>query len=635
MPIPDLDWLLVLVEPDGPRAQSAFRFSHNEERCHFGKAEDALAIPKEAASPKANLTSHIVHTDKAAAIYLALGLNESPRDISKGFIFGSDPETCDILLAENIYSGISGNHFSIGVDWHTGNPLITCLTPNDGSPGIRIKSGSNFSLFLQDEWKVLDPGETAIIMISDSMKMLVHSPGVDARESVYRSNLGDYFHEYQAAVPEMAHLELFDSDPTPLLVHRGRGLTGLEYVTTTRSVSEKVVSCEAKTRQNWTEPYEIYIVKRFRYVTDRWPRRAKTELSRLCKLQHVGFFASQVLLTSHFNINLGQENIVVPEDIITSHFKQGNIIVPEDITMDMTEYMPVYLPELPESLADRQHSAPLTVIDAVEVLAQIFEGLKFLHAHDIVHGSVYPAVVKIKRSCPWSIKLSDIGLYPYVGLEDQEERALYLSQPRRGTDMPVPVSDTWSAGVVGLALILPGGLPARSMGQTSTQSSWVRALAKRARDFRETERLSLSGVKEAALFLPRVLEYLHSKRLTAEECLQDPWISRRQHSIPYEREYSADPNDQLLGAFNNRELEVSSVPDDEEEDEGAQHERAQGEEVEEEEAEDEIMASEEAAYEEAVKKELAYLEERDEGPEYVARKPRTRKPKKGKQPRKA
>ena len=297
----------------------------------------------------------------------------------------------------------------------------------------------------------------------------------------------------------------------------------------------------------------------------------------------------------------------------------------------MTEYMPVYLPEFPETLAHRQHSAPLTVIDAVEVLAQIFEGLKFLHAHSIVHGSVYPAVVKIKRSCPWSIKLSDIGLYPYVELENQEERAMYLSQPYQGNHMPVPVSDTWSAGVVGLALISPGGLSTRSKGQKSNQSSWARALAKRARAFYETERLGSSGEKEAALFLTRVLKYLHSERLTAEECLHDPWISRRQVSISYDREYSADPNDQLLGAFDDDESELSSVPDDDEtEDEEAQDEGGQDEE-----AEDENMKAENAAYEEAVYEELAYLEARDEGPEYKGREPHTRTPKKAKQLRKA
>ena len=328
---------------------------------------------------------------------------------------------------------------------------------------------------------------------------------------------------------------------------------------------------------------------------------------------YVSFFF-RVLLTSHFNTNLGQRNIVVPEDIIT----------------DMTEYMPVYLPEFPATLADRQHSAPLTVIDAVEVLAQIFEGLKFLHAHSIVHGSVYPAVVKIKRSCPWSIKLSDIGLHPYVELENQEERAIYLSQPYQGNHIPVPVSDTWSAGVVGLALISPGGLPARSKGQTSNQSSWARALAKRARAFYETERLGSGGEKEAALFLTRVLKYLHSERLTAEECLQDPWISRRQLSTSYNREYSADPNDQLLGAFDYDESELSSVPDDETEYEEAQDEGGQDEE-----SEDENMTAEEAAYEEAVYEELAYLEARDEGPEYKGREPHTRTPKKVKQPGKA
>ena len=287
MPIPDLSSLLVLVEPEGPEAQAAFRISHNEGFRHSGKARDALKDDKDATSSKTDPTSHIVDLDRLSAVYLALGFDQSPKDISRGFIFGSDPEICDVLLAENNYNGMSGNHFSISVDWRTGNPLITCLTPKNGSTGIRIKMGLTFSLFLQNEWKVLDPGETAIIMISEKMKIVMHSPGLKARGSVYRSNIEDYFHEYQDAVPEMAHLKLFDSDPTPLLVHRGRGLTGLEYVTTTTRVSEKVVSCEAKTRRDLTEHSDTYIVKRFRHVTDRWPRRAKKDLSRLCNLQHV------------------------------------------------------------------------------------------------------------------------------------------------------------------------------------------------------------------------------------------------------------------------------------------------------------------------------------------------------------
>ena len=567
---------LVLVELEGMVAQEIFQFPENEKHRHSGRARDALGHDNNESRSEIGRGPNVI--EASVSVHFALILDPGPKDVSKGFVFGSDPETCDVLLAKDKNTGISGNHLSINVDWHTGNPLLTCLTIKDGSTGIRIKSGSTCSLYLRDMWTVLGPGDIITVMLPETMKMMVYSPGLSLRGSVYLNNLKSYFHKYQAAVPEMARLKLFDSDPTPLLVHRGRGLTGLEYLTIATRVSEKVVSCDAKTRQAWTEPSETYIVKRFRHVTDEWPDYAKTELSSLCELRHVRFLLLQTLLTSHFNTKSGQRHIIVPEDIIT----------------DMTEYMPVYLLEPPETLADRQMRAPLTVFDAVEVLAQIFEGLKFLHAHEIVHGSVYPGVIKIRRSCPWSIRLSDVGLHPYVELEDQEERELYLSQPHQGDHIPVPVSDTWSAGVVGLALLSPGGLPARS-SQTSNQSSWTRVLVKRARAFYETERPGSLGEKEAALFLTRVLRYLHSERLTAEECLQDPWIQRRQLSISYDREYSAEPNDQLLGAFNDDESELSSAGlssagDNEAEDEGAQNEGA----------EDENMTSDEAAYEEAV-----------------------------------
>ena len=283
---------LVLVEPQGNVAQEVFRCPENEKHRHSGLARDALGHDDNEFPSEIGLSSNIIYANASVPVHLALSLDPGPKDVSKGFVFGSDPETCDVLVANDKNSGVSGNHFSINVDWHTGNPLVTCLTATDGSTGIRIKSGTTWSLYLKDMWTVLDPGEIITVMLSETMKMVVHSPGPNLRGSVYLNNLKGYFQMYQDAVPGMAHLKLFDSDPTPLLIHRGRGLTGLEYLTTATSVSEKIVSCEAKTRQDWTEPSETYIVKRFRHVTDRWSRRAKTELSRLCELRHVRFFLS-------------------------------------------------------------------------------------------------------------------------------------------------------------------------------------------------------------------------------------------------------------------------------------------------------------------------------------------------------
>ncbi|KAL9132554.1 MAG: hypothetical protein Q9175_006272 [Cornicularia normoerica] len=522
MPPSDFSSLLAVVDPSGDDAQAAFRFSENAKCRHLGRARDGFGRARDAStdnddgtSSEVDLSSQMIDPDKAA-VHIALNFDPGPKDVSKGFVFGSDQETCDVLLAKDNTSGVSGNHFSISVDWRIGYPLITCLTPSHGT-GIRILSGDFWVLYLRNAWKLAEPGVTTI-KISEEMKLLVLNPTWENRELSYNRNLQTYFKRCQDATPEMIHLRLYDPEPTPLLVSRGRGLSDTEYLTTSTSFGEKVVLCEAKDRHEWEEEpetSETFIVKRFRIVQKTWPRQARGALRKLCKLQH--------------------RHIISPEDIIT----------------DSTEYMPVYLPEPPETLADRHIRAPLSEIDVGEVLAQVFEGLKFLHANAIIHGSVYPGNIRIKHSDPWSIQLSDIGLHPYVDLENPKERRLYASNGKSGAWYPLPVHDTWSAGVVGLNLLFPGGLPPRpaTRQRRYASSSWTRILAERAAAFYANERPGPGGKKDAAHFLTRVLRLEYSERLTAEECLQHPWIQHRRLPISYDREYSADPNDQLLAAY--------------------------------------------------------------------------------------
>ena len=145
-----------------------------------------------------------------------------------------------------------------------------------------------------------------------------------------------------------------------------------------------------------------------------------------------------------------------------------------------------------------------------------------MHANGIVHGGLYPGCIRIKHSSPWSIRLSDIGLHSYVDLENAEERGYYLSQPTPDISEPMPKHDTWSAGVVGLSLILPGGLPPRPKRFPYDQFAWIAFIAARAKSFHAGQKPGWT--KDAALFLTRVLKHDYRKRLTAEECLQDPWI---------------------------------------------------------------------------------------------------------------
>lgn len=285
MPLSDLSSIIVLVQPTGIFAREVFRFPENAPFRQFGMAEDALTVEGRQALNKMNSNPR-KKINASTPIHLALSFNSSPKDVSKGFVFGSDPETCDILLGMDHYTGISGHHFSIGVDWATGNPLITCLTPNEGGTGIRIKSGSLWKLYLCNEWKVLDPGSTATIKIFEDMQFVVYSPD-RSRDPIYRDNLQRYFEDCQDAAPKMTNLKLYESEPTPLLVTRGRGLTGMEYFTTSTIVGEKMVLSEAKSHQTLLGDLETFVVKRFRTVSDEWPNHAKTELSKLCNLRHV------------------------------------------------------------------------------------------------------------------------------------------------------------------------------------------------------------------------------------------------------------------------------------------------------------------------------------------------------------
>ena len=206
--------------------------------------------------------------------------------------------------------------------------------------------------------------------------------------------------------------------------------------------------------------------------------------------------------------------------------------------------MPVYLSEHQESLADRLASGgdltskgPLQETFACRVLAQVFEGLRFLHENNFVHGSLYPGSIRFESpSNPWTVKISDIGLYPYVELDNPEERQLYASQ-RLGTGLPSPVWDTWSAGVVGLLLLNPDGLPTRK--RSHSQRQWAITVENHAVDYRNQDP---TVKKKAARFITSVLKVEYEERLSAEEYLQDPWLKPKRLPTGFYWDESSDPH---------------------------------------------------------------------------------------------
>ena len=139
MPPEGLSSFLVLVEPAGAVAPIAFQYPENAKYHRYGRAGAALTDNDDDDSSDSDQSTDTSDLNAYEKAYLALSLDPGPKDFSKGFVFGSDPQTCDVLLAKDKTSGVSGNHFSINVDWDSGNPIITCLTLDENT-GIRIFS---------------------------------------------------------------------------------------------------------------------------------------------------------------------------------------------------------------------------------------------------------------------------------------------------------------------------------------------------------------------------------------------------------------------------------------------------------------------------------------------------------------
>ena len=233
MSIPKLEFLLVKADLLGSLASVALALRENTDRRLVQSTGYGSGLNQEVGSRKP-LIGAITNARKMQTLTpnsIALYLNQKPKDITRGFIFGSDPVSCDVLLASTNDMGISAKHFSIHIDWDSRDPTITCLS---GNP-IRIRAiGAESKTLVKNKWQRLPPGSTTIVRITQSLHVELLSPHRGNHQAAYLRNLQDYILDFQHAVPELATISLRDTEVTPLIVYRCPGLKGNEYYTTGR-----------------------------------------------------------------------------------------------------------------------------------------------------------------------------------------------------------------------------------------------------------------------------------------------------------------------------------------------------------------------------------------------------------------
>ena len=173
--------------------------------------------------------------------------------------------------------------------------------------------------------------------------------------------------------------------------------------------------------------------------------------------------------------------------------------------------------------------------DASQHIRKIASALKFMHRRGIVHRDLKPEnLVLVDKSPDSDIKISDFGLSKILkedqatmqtvcGTRAYSAPEVNFGGPPRSGKYNEKV-DTWSLGVI-LYVILAAYHPFDPYGESNDQEIWSR-ICRGAWDFNDEVWTSIST--EAKDLITHLICVDASKRYSADQILEHPWIVRHQ-----------------------------------------------------------------------------------------------------------
>ncbi|KAK2495928.1 hypothetical protein MC885_010917 [Smutsia gigantea] len=174
-----------------------------------------------------------------------------------------------------------------------------------------------------------------------------------------------------------------------------------------------------------------------------------------------------------------------------------------------------------QCVADREEA--FKEDDVQRLMRQILEGVRFLHAHDVVHLDLKPQNILLTSESPLGdIKIVDFGLSRIMKNSEELREIMgtpeYVAPEILSYDPISMATDMWSIGVL-TYVMLTGISP--FLGDSKQET------------FLNISQMNLSyseefdGVSESAIdFIKTLLVKKPADRATAEECLKHLWLSQ-------------------------------------------------------------------------------------------------------------
>ena len=200
--------LIVTLEAEGTTAERAWNRPQNQVRC-LPASEFVVDISSRESTPAVDQT----------ASQIQLTFDDKPKDLQKGFVFGSDPQICDVFLGER-GAGFSGRQF--------------CITFNERGEVI-FKNTSRTKSFVdyngedppgrnQFTWILFATYENIQITMGDLIFKVKWPENRKFCLAEYETHRDAYFEERRNALPPLSQLDMASQQTTavPTVQHSPR-----------------------------------------------------------------------------------------------------------------------------------------------------------------------------------------------------------------------------------------------------------------------------------------------------------------------------------------------------------------------------------------------------------------------------
>ncbi|KAL8931148.1 MAG: hypothetical protein Q9208_000252 [Pyrenodesmia sp. 3 TL-2023] len=448
----DYNTLAVLI-PSNERARNAFGLPHNAERYYRG-SENIVPPPvmgSRQSTPAAEEPSDMEYTNGP---HIVLALDRKPKDPRRGWRFGIDRKTSDILLSHQGAHGISKRHFTIFVTEELCIKLYDERSKNGTTVSYneeaRKQSRIDHLWLLAMEprsrrfWREVKVHVPKLGFLEFTIKFPNHKAG----HSEYVANLREFVNESRTALPQLDCLDLASGQ-------------------TTATVSQP----ETPFNQP-SEPGKIV------YIVEEYIGRGSFGIvNKVIDTADGKFYAAKAFFpaqTDHGNIKkrklekAGWLSEIRNEVQIMQRVSHENLmeffIFREDPAPIL--FMPFYPLGSLEKHEDIAHA------ECISILRQILLALQHLHGKDIVHRDLKPANILVARRFD-RIVVSDFGLSRLSNgkpLTTVCGTAFYAAPEIYAGNSYGCKADIWSAGVI--IYDLTYGLPNVPSGSSILSSDW-------------------------------------------------------------------------------------------------------------------------------------------------------------------